>query len=99
MLKLPLTADGTGTPLVTEMLKVAKLYFDLYFYEPRYQTGPLIGDVLEQLDKGTHEDGGKKRFLLYSGHDSGPMGPLLGLLNVRCNIEIGFGVPFARKWL
>ena len=46
----------------------------------RYGAGPLMGDVLAAMSAAAAGDG--KKFVLISGHDTGPINPVLGALDV-----------------
>ena len=48
----------------------------------RYGAGPLMGDVLAAMQAAADGDKGAKKFVLVSGHDTGPINPVLGALGV-----------------
>lgn len=48
----------------------------------RLGAGPLIGEMLVAMLTAVAQPASAYRFVLHSGHDTGPMGPLLGALGV-----------------
>eukprot|EP00392_Amoebophrya_sp_AT5.2_P017442 g17797.t1 len=84
----------TKIPFTNSTLAKAFSYLPVYFGPnsdyPKQRVGPLIADVLDDL-----RESGKKNFFLYSGHDTGPLAPLLGALDVEDLEEEWRWPPFA----
>jgi hypothetical protein len=48
----------------------------------RFGAGPLIGELLVAAETAVLDPSAAPAFLLYSGHDTGPMGPVLAALGI-----------------
>ena len=48
----------------------------------RYGAGPLMGDVLSEMQAAAGGNADAKKFVLVSGHDTGPINPMLGALEM-----------------
>jgi len=71
--------NGRGSTLLDEILWFSRSEYDIYWARPeiaRLSGGLFAADILLAVDSVSSD----YDFLLYSGHDDGPMAPLAGIL-------------------
>lgn len=74
-----------GSRLIDDVVAYVSKIVGLTFTNPevaKYGAGPLLGEVIDSMVMAAGLSPRAKRFALYSGHDTGPMMPLLGALGV-----------------
>ncbi|CAD7973009.1 unnamed protein product [Amoebophrya sp. A120] len=79
-------AKGGEVPLTEQTLGKAFSYLPIYFGPnerfPKQRVGPLIKQVLDDI-----QNQKSKNFFLYSGHDTGPLAPMLGALQAKLTFD------------
>ena len=80
-----LLAGAANATLVDRLNHVAGKFEGLLDTDPavaKFGAGPLLGDMLSFLRPAAAADADAKKFVLFSGHDTGPMMPVLGALGI-----------------